>query len=40
MRIHVVKLQHRRNVWRFSAEAKVDGSLCAEATFAAMIMDD
>lgn len=40
LRIHVTKLQHRRNVWRFSAEAKVDGRLCAEAVYAAMIMDD
>ena len=40
LRIHVNKLQHRRNVWKFSAEAKVDGRLCAEATYAAMIMDD
>ena len=39
MRIHVHKLQHRRNVWRFAGEAKVDGVLCADATFAAMIMD-
>ena len=40
LRIYVTKLQHRRNVWRFSAEAKVDGRLCAEAVYAAMIMDD
>ena len=39
MRIHVQKLQHRRNVWRFSGEAKVDGTLCADATFAAMLVD-
>ncbi len=39
MRIHVQKLQHRRNVWRFSGEARVDGLVCADATFAAMIMD-
>ena len=39
MRIHVNKLQNRRNVWRFNGEAKVDGALCADATFAAMIMD-
>ena len=39
MRIHVQKLQHRRNVWRFSGEAKVDGALCADATFAAMLVD-
>lgn len=39
LRIHVAKLQHRRNVWKFSAQAMVDDKLCAEATFAAMIMD-
>lgn len=39
MRVHVKKLQHRRNVWRFSGEAKVDDVVCADATFAAMIMD-
>ena len=39
MRIHVQKLQHRRNVWRFSGEAKVDGVVCADATFAAMLVD-
>ena len=33
MRIHVHKVQHRRNVWRFTGEAKVDGVLCADATF-------
>lgn len=39
MRIHVTKLQQRRNVWKFTGEAKVDGVVCADATFAAMIMD-
>ena len=39
MRIHVKKLQHRRNVWRFTGEARVDDVVCADATFAAMIMD-
>jgi 3-hydroxyacyl-[acyl-carrier-protein] dehydratase len=38
--IHVSKLQHRRNVWKFRGEAKVNGALCAEATFAAMILDE
>ncbi|NBC94793.1 MAG: 3-hydroxyacyl-ACP dehydratase FabZ [Deinococcus-Thermus bacterium] len=40
VRLEVEKLQHRRNVWKFSGAAVVDGKLCAEATFAAMIMDD
>lgn len=38
--VHVTKLQNRRNVWKFRAEAKVDGQICAEATYAAMILDD
>ena len=37
--IHVKKKQQRGPVWRFEAEAKVDGKLVAEATFAAMIRD-
>ncbi|MCB1556057.1 MAG: 3-hydroxyacyl-ACP dehydratase FabZ [Alphaproteobacteria bacterium] len=40
MHIHVEVLQSRRNVWKFKGEARVDGTLCAEATFSAMIMDD
>lgn len=39
LEIHVSKIQHRRNVWKFSGVAKVDGNIHAEATFAAMIMD-
>jgi 3-hydroxyacyl-[acyl-carrier-protein] dehydratase len=39
MRIHVEKIHHRRNVWKFFAEAKVDGRACAQAEFAAMILD-
>lgn len=39
MRIHVRKERNRGNVWKFSAEAKVDGAVVAEATYAAMIMD-
>lgn len=38
--IHVTKLRHRRNVWKFSAQAKVNGIVMAEAQFSAMIMDD
>jgi len=37
--LHVIKIHHRRNVWKFGGEAKVEGQVCAEATFAAMIMD-
>jgi 3-hydroxyacyl-[acyl-carrier-protein] dehydratase len=39
LRIHVVKDRHRGMVWKFNAEAKVDGALVAEATYAAMILD-
>ncbi len=37
--IHVNRLQNRRNVWKFTGEAHVDGVLCAESTFSAMLMD-
>jgi len=37
--IHVEKQRSRGNVWKFKAEAKVDGVLMAEATYAAMIVD-
>jgi 3-hydroxyacyl-[acyl-carrier-protein] dehydratase len=40
VKVHVTKLQNRRNVWKFRGEAKVDGNLCAEAEFGAMILDD
>ena len=38
--VHVRKQKQRNNVWKFASEAKVDGRLVAEATYAAMIMDD
>lgn len=37
--IHVTKVRNRGNVWKFRGEAKVNGTLCAEATYAAMILD-
>jgi 3-hydroxyacyl-[acyl-carrier-protein] dehydratase len=37
--IHVVKQRRRGNVWKFRGEAKVGDTLCAEATFSAMILD-
>jgi 3-hydroxyacyl-[acyl-carrier-protein] dehydratase len=37
--IHVEKQRNRGNVWKFKGEAKVDGVLVAEATYAAMIRD-
>lgn len=39
LRIHVFKQRNRGNVWKFRGEARVEGQLMAEATFAAMIMD-
>jgi 3-hydroxyacyl-[acyl-carrier-protein] dehydratase len=39
MELHVSKDQNRGPVWKFSAEAKVDGKLVAEAAFGAMIID-
>jgi 3-hydroxyacyl-[acyl-carrier-protein] dehydratase len=38
--IHVEKKQQRGNVWKFSATAKVDGTVVADATYAAMIRDN
>jgi 3-hydroxyacyl-[acyl-carrier-protein] dehydratase len=40
LHIHVTKERNRRNVWKFRGEAKVNGTLVAEAIFAAMILDD
>lgn len=39
LHIKVDKMQSRRNVWKFTGRAEVDGNLCAEATFSAMILD-
>ena len=38
--VHVYKERSRGNVWKFRSEAKVGDALCAEATYAAMIMDN
>jgi 3-hydroxyacyl-[acyl-carrier-protein] dehydratase len=40
LELHVSKERSRGNVWKFRAEGKVDGKVVAEATYAAMIMDD
>jgi 3-hydroxyacyl-[acyl-carrier-protein] dehydratase len=40
LRVHAQRLHKRRNVWKFRGEAKVDGALCAEATYTAMIVDE
>lgn len=39
LHIHVRKIQSRAQVWKFKGEARVDGKVCAEATFSAMITD-
>jgi len=39
MRVHVQKQRSRGNIWKFSAEAKVEGRVVAEATYSAMILD-
>jgi len=40
LNVHVTKERSRGNVWKFSAEAKVDDVVVAEATYAAMILDE
>lgn len=40
LRVHVRKKQRRLSVWKFEAEATVDDRVVAEATFAAMILED
>jgi 3-hydroxyacyl-[acyl-carrier-protein] dehydratase len=39
LRIPVKALRQRGPVWKFAGEAWVDGELCAEAVFGAMIRD-
>lgn len=39
LHIHVKRIHSRGAVWKFSGEALVDGKVCAEATFSAMIAD-
>jgi 3-hydroxyacyl-[acyl-carrier-protein] dehydratase len=39
LRVHVVRERQRGNIWKFRAEAKVDGKVAAEATYSAMILD-
>lgn len=36
---HVQKLRHRGNIWKYRAEARVDGVKVAEAVISAMIVD-
>ena len=39
MYVHVRKERQRGPVWKFTAEAKVEGTVVAEATYSAMILD-
>jgi 3-hydroxyacyl-[acyl-carrier-protein] dehydratase len=36
---HVRKIRRRSNIWRFAAEARVDGAKVAEAEVSAMLVD-
>ncbi|WP_299619563.1 3-hydroxyacyl-ACP dehydratase FabZ [Pelagibius sp.] len=38
LKIHVERVHNRRNVWKFSGQVKVDGTLVANATYSAMIV--
>jgi 3-hydroxyacyl-[acyl-carrier-protein] dehydratase len=40
LRVHVERIHKRGNVWKFRGEARVAGTLCAEATYTAMIVDE
>lgn len=40
LHIRVTKVQNRKAVWKFKGEAMVNGVLCAEAEFSAMIVDN
>ena len=40
LNIHVIKHATRGNVWKFNSEAKVNNDVVAEASYAAMIMDE
>lgn len=40
MHVHVEKIQSRGPVWKFKGKAVVDGHVCAEAIFSAMITDE
>lgn len=37
--IHVEKIRQKGPVWKFQGTATVDGKVCAEATFSAMLTD-
>jgi 3-hydroxyacyl-[acyl-carrier-protein] dehydratase len=39
LELHVAKQRCRGNVWQFSGQGKVDGTLVTQANFTAMLMD-
>ena len=39
LHLHVTKKASRGNVWKFTAEARVDGTVVSDATYTAMILD-
>lgn len=39
LELHVSKVKSRKTVWKFEGKAMVNGTLCAEATYSAMIME-
>ena len=39
LHLHIKSVKSRGNVWKFTGQAMVDGVLCAEAEFSAMIFD-
>lgn len=39
VKFHVKKIRNRRTIWKYAAEARVDGQLVAEAEISAMIVD-
>ena len=39
LELHVERVHSRGTVWKFSGKAMVEGRLCAEATYTAMLMD-
>lgn len=40
VRFHMTKLKHRRNMWWYRGEAKVDDAVVAEAIVSAMLVGD
>jgi 3-hydroxyacyl-[acyl-carrier-protein] dehydratase len=40
LKVYVERIHKRGSVWKFRGEAKVNGAICAEATYTAMIVDE